>query len=104
MRFRGTLMSSLVVSAMVLSAAPALAAEDHGDGSADVQAAMERDLGLTPDEAKRQDEYQERALQVDAELQKSLGDAYAGSQYDLKSGNLIVMVSDRSLLEKAKAA
>src|SRR3954469_10607147 len=104
MRFRGTLMSSIMISALAMSVAPALAAEDHGDGSPDVAAAMERDLGLTPDQAKAQGELQDRALKLDRVLQDSLGDAYAGSQYDLKAGRLIVMVSDRGLLEKAKAA
>src|SRR3954469_9454547 len=98
MRFRGTLMSSIMISALALGVAPALAAEDHGDGSADVAAAMERDLGLTPEQAKAQGDQQDRALKIDAELKDSLGDGYAGSQYDLKSGNLIVMVSDRGLL------
>jgi streptogrisin C len=97
-------MSSLMISALALSVAPALAAEDHGDGSPDVAAAMERDLGLTPDQATAQGELQDRALKIDRQLQDSLGGAYAGSQYDLKSGQLIVMVSDRSLLEKAQAA
>src|SRR4051794_28988206 len=104
MRFRGTLMASLVISALALSAVPALAADDRVDGSDEVAKAMERDLGLTPDQVKAQDEQQQRAVKLDEELRKSLGDAFAGSQYDLKSGRLIVMVSDRSLLEKASAA
>jgi streptogrisin C len=103
MRFRGTLMSSIMVSALAFSVAPALA-EDHGDGSGDVAAAMERDLGLTAEQAKAQGDQQDRALKLDDEMKASLGDAYAGSQYDLKSGKLIVFVADRGLLEKAKAA
>ena len=96
MRFRGTLMSSLVISALALSAAPALAADDHGDGSADVAG---RD-GARPRPDARAGQGARASCRsarskLDAELQKSLGDAYAGSQYDLKSGKLIVMVSDR---------
>jgi streptogrisin C len=97
-------MSSIVVSAMVMSAVPALAAEDRGDGSADVQAAMQRDLGLTPEQAKAQDELQQRAAKLDTELQASLGEAYAGSQYDMRSGRMIIAVSERGALEKVKAA
>ena len=104
MRFNGTLMSSILISALALGAAPALAADDRQDGSADVSAALQRDLGLSPEQAKEQGPLQERAAKLDAQLQDSLGDGYAGSQYDLKSGRLIVMVSDKGLLEKAREA
>src|SRR3954452_20672043 len=104
MRFRGTLMSTLMISVLALSAVPALAADERADGSDEVTRAMERDLGLSPDQAKAQNELQERALKLDDQLKDSLGDAYAGSQYDLESGNLIVMVSDKEGLEKAREA
>jgi streptogrisin C len=104
MRLRGTLTSTLIISALALSAVPALAADERADGSDEVTRAMERDLGLSPDQAKAQDELQQRALKLDDELKNTLGDAYAGSQYDLKSGRLIVMVSDKDGLEKASAA
>src|SRR4051795_4939726 len=89
---------------LALSAVPALAADERADGSDQVTRAMERDLGLSPDQAKAQDELQERALKLDDELKSTLGDAYAGSQYDLKSGKLIVMVSDKDALQKASEA
>src|SRR4051794_225114 len=104
MRFRGTLTSTLMISVLAASAAPALAADGRADGTAVVTRAMERDLGLSPDQAKAQNELQEQALKLDDELESSLGDAYAGSQYDFKSGKLIVMVSDKEALEKASAA
>ena len=66
MRFRGTLMSTLVISTLALSAVPALAADERADGSDTVAKAMERDLGLTPEQAKAQDELQERAYKLDA--------------------------------------
>jgi streptogrisin C len=103
MRFKGTLMSSIVISALAISVAPALA-QERADGSGEVSVALQRDLGLTPEQVKEQGPLQERALKLDRELQDSLGEAYAGSQYDLRSGRLIVMVSDKSLLEKASAA
>ena len=104
MRFNGTLMSSILISALALGAAPALAADERPDGSDDVSAALQRDLGLTPEQVKEQGPLQERAVKLDQELQRSLGDAYAGAEYDLKLGKLIVMVSDRGLLEKAQAS
>jgi streptogrisin C len=104
MRFNRTLMSSILISALAVGAAPALAAEDHQDGSADVSAAMQRDLGLSPEQVKEQGPLQARAMKLDQSLQDSLGAGYAGSQYDLRSGRLTVFVSDEGLLEKAKAA
>ena len=103
MRFNGTLMSSIMISALALSAAPALA-QERPDGSADVAKAMERDLGLTAGQIKELGPQQERAVKLDEELKRSLGDAYAGSEFDLESGKLIVMVSDKGLLEKAQAS
>ncbi len=104
MRFRGTLMSTLVISTLALSAVPALAADERADGSDSVAKAMERDLGLSPEQAKAQDALQERAYNLDLELQKALGDDYAGAQYDLQSGKLIVMASDKEAVEKARVA
>jgi len=104
MRFNRTLMSSIVISTLALGAAPALAADEHQDGSAEVQAAMERDLGLSPEQAKAQGPLQERAIKLDQELKRSLGEAFAGSEYNIKSGRLTVFVSDEGLLERAKAS
>ena len=47
-------MSSILISALSLSAAPAFAADDPKDGSDDVSAALARDLGLTPEQVKEQ--------------------------------------------------
>jgi len=104
MRFNGTLMSSIVISALALGAAPALAADERPDGTGEVSAALQRDLGLTPEQVKEQGPLQERAVKLDDELKRSLGDAYAGAEYDLKQGKLIVMVSDKGLLEKAQGS
>jgi streptogrisin C len=104
MRFNGTLMSSILISALALGAAPALAADERADGSADVSAALERDLGLSPKQVKELGPAQDRAVKLDDELKRSLGDAFAGSQFDLKSGKLIVSLTDKGLLEKVEAS
>jgi streptogrisin C len=104
MRFKGTLTSSILISALALAAAPALAADERADGSDEVSAALQRDLGLSPEQAKEQGPLQERAIKLDEELQRSLGDAFAGSEYDLKSGRLIVRLTDKGLLEKVEAS
>ena len=67
-------------------------------------AAISRDLGLSPDQVKRLGEQQERAIALDEQLQKELGDGFAGSHFDIKSGQLIVNVTDRGLLEQVKGA
>jgi streptogrisin C len=104
MRIGRTVIASIMISAFALGAAPALAADERDDGSREIEAALQRDLGLTPEQIKEQGALQEKALRLDSYLQSSLGAAYAGSHYDLKSGKLIVMVSDKGLLEKARAA
>jgi streptogrisin C len=105
MRFKGTLTSSIVTCALVVSAAPALAQDEpKRTEAADMTAAIARDLGLAPDHVKLLGEQQERAIALDERLQKELGDGFAGSHFDLKSGNLVVNVVDRSLLEKVKGA
>jgi streptogrisin C len=103
-RFKGTLLSSIVISTLAVSAMPALAADDRFDGSAEVTAALQRDLGLAEAQIKELGPQQERAVKLDRELQDSLGAAFAGSQFDLRSGRLIVMVSDEGALDKAKAS
>lgn len=102
MRIKVAVTSSMMISALVLSAIPALGAEPRDDGGDEVAAALERDLGLSPEEAKAQESLQRRALKTDDALRAALGDGYAGSQYELREGALTVFVSDRGLLEKAK--
>ena len=81
---------------------PAGAADERQDGSDEILAALERDLGLTREQAEEQGALQERAIKLDARLQRALGDAYAGAWYDLESGQLVVNVTDEAALEKAQ--
>lgn len=103
-RFKAAVLSSIALAAVAVSAAPASAADERFDGAPDVTAALQRDLGLTEAQIKEMGPQQERAVKLEAELQRSLGDAFAGSHYDLRSGRLIVMVSDERALEKAKGS
>ena len=96
-------MSSIVIAAVAASATPALA-QDKRTEAADMTAAISRDLGLSPDHVKRLGEQQERAIALDEQLQKELGDGFAGSHFDIKSGQLIVNVTDRGLLEQVKGS
>ena len=114
MRFTKTVCSSVLMSAMALSAAPALAADDPpgtgerqgrvGAVSRDISAAVQRDLGLSAKQARKQGSLQAKAIKLDRQLQDSLGEAYAGSMYDKGDGKLVVMVSDGAQLDEARAA
>lgn len=103
MRFNRTLMSTIVISSLAFGAAPALAQEKRSE-VADMTAAISRDLGLSADEVKTVSVQQERAIALDEQLSKELGDGIAGTYFDIKSGQLVVNVADRSLLEKVKSA
>jgi streptogrisin C len=104
LRIKTTAVCSILITALAWGAASAGASDDRRDGDDEVLAAMERDLGLTRDEAERQQVLQEQASELDARLQRELGDAYAGAWYDLKGGQLVVNVTDEAALEMAKAA
>jgi streptogrisin C len=112
-RFSRSIATSIVVSALTLGAAPAMGAADEGKGRPaqagtevprDVQAALQRDLGLTEEQAKKQGAQQGKAIELDRALQAQLGDAFAGSSYDAKTGKLVVMVSDADRTADVKAA
>src|SRR5215207_6274110 len=103
LQMRYKLMSSIVIAAVAASASPAFA-QDKRTEAADMTAAISRDLGLSPDQVKRLGEQQERAIALDEQLQKELGDGFAGSHFDIKSGQLIVNVTDRGLLEQVKGS
>jgi streptogrisin C len=102
MRLSATLTIAIAMAAG-FTAAPALA-EERPDGSLDALAAIERDLGLSPERALEIGRRQDRAIELDAELQASLGTGYAGARFDVRRGVLIVNVSDASLVEAVTAS
>jgi streptogrisin C len=118
MRFKRTVLTSVVLTGLALGAARLLGADEpggmgeaQGQGGAgspgmsrDVSAALRRDLGLSAEQVRKQRALQAKAMKLDRELQDSLGDAFAGSLYDERTGKLIVMVSDAKMLDKVRAA
>jgi len=116
MHYKQKMLASVVMSALALGATPALAAAAEGGGlipdrgadsfqaQGEVQAAIQRDLGLSPEQAKKQQALQAKAIELDEALQSSLGEAYAGSSYDAATGRLVVMVSDAKKADQAKAS
>lgn len=107
MRFRQTTLTPLVIFALAIGAAPALAAraEDRPAAqTAEIEAALQRDLGLSAAQAKALGALQAKATEREQAAQASLGDAFAGSEFDAKTGRLTVMVSDADQLAKTRSA
>jgi streptogrisin C len=104
LRFKKTAIGSILIGALAWGASPAGASDERKDGSDEVLAAVERDLGLTREQAEQQGARQEQAIKLDTKLQRLLGEAYAGAWYDLPSGRLVVNVTDERAFEVAKEA
>lgn len=118
MRFKRTALTAILVPGLALSVASLLGADEPdgmgaGQGrvsagrpamSRDISAAVRRDLGVSTEQLREQGALQEKAIRLDEALQTALGQAYAGSSYDARTGKLVVMVSDAKALDKAKAA
>jgi streptogrisin C len=104
---RRSISTAVVVSGLALGAGPAQAADspDRVEANdAGVMAAMQRDLGLSADQVRKQGAQQAKAIKLDQQLRASLGAAFAGSVYDAKSGKLVVSVSDAGRLGEVRAA
>lgn len=86
----------LLVPSLNSAAASDLAATSSVDAprvAAGLAAALGRDLGLTPDQVRTRLAQEEKARAVEDTARKALGDAYAGSWYDDRSGELVVAVA-----------
>ena len=70
----------------------------------DVQAALQRDLGLTPQQAEARYQQEQVAWSKAKTLRIALGSDFAASRFDAKSGKLVVDVSDASRVAEVKAA
>ncbi len=82
---------------------PANGAPVTSDSSA-IQAALQRDLGLTPQQAEARYQQEQVAWSKDKTLRIALGSDYAGSRFDAESGMLVVDVADASRVAEVKAA
>jgi streptogrisin C len=69
-----------------------------------IQAALQRDLGLTPQQAEARYQQEQVAWSKDKTLRIALGSDFAASRFDAKSGKLVVDVSDASRVAEVKAA
>ena len=100
----------LPVGAVALPAAPAAAAPGPGTppaggaASAEMLGALQRDLGLTADEARARLAREDNAGRVDARLRKELGAAYGGAYLTAGATSLVVAVTGKAHAAKVTAA
>lgn len=72
--------------------------------SGDIQAALQRDLGLTPQQAEARYQQEKVAWSKDKTLRIALGGDFAGSRFDAESGKLVVDVADASRAAEVTSA
>ena len=70
----------------------------------DMVPAMQRDLGLTHDQALARLASEDAATKVGQSLQASLGDSFGGLSYDAATGKARVGVTSPALVERVRAA
>jgi streptogrisin C len=95
----------LAVGTAITFAAPASAAPVGGSStSSEIQQALQRDLGLSPQQAEVRFQQESVAFSKETTLKMVLGDDYAGSRFDAQSGKLVVNVTDASRVADVQSA
>ena len=70
----------------------------------DVFSALQRDLKLTPEQARTRLAREDKAARADAKLRAKLGPRFAGSWLDAADGDLVVAVTDATGARQVRAA
>jgi streptogrisin C len=99
--------AALLAAGVALSfAAPASGAPTVtvDSSTATLQEALQRDLGLTPQQAEVRLQQESKAWTTDQKLRSKLGSDFAASRFDAKSGKLVVDVADASRTSEITAA
>ncbi|MFD0492344.1 S1 family peptidase, partial [Saccharopolyspora spinosporotrichia] len=100
MIFAAGTIAALTVPATANPTAPAPVAAE----AATLMEAMQRDLGLTAEQAAERLADEAAATRADQSLRGTLGSAFGGSHYDAALGKLVVGVTDAGLLDEVRAA
>ena len=95
----GILAASTILAALV--AAPAAAAPEGSPFSPDMITAVQRDLGLTADQAVARLTVEQDASETNSVLRKDLGASYAGGW--MSDGRLVVGVTDQAAAAEVRA-
>ncbi|PRW61751.1 S1 family peptidase [Actinopolyspora mortivallis] len=99
----------LAVGTLTAMTAPATAnsvADSRGEGperATTMMQAMQRDLGLTRDEARQRLADEASARQTADRLRDVLGSGFGGFRYDAASGDLVVSVTDPDRFDEVRA-
>jgi streptogrisin C len=92
----------------IASAAPAQPASDGPTAAEPVSpamlAALQRDLNLTPDQARTRVAQEDRAARIEAGLRKGLGANFGGAWYSAAAGTLVVGVTNSAFANRVRLA
>ncbi|WP_086822214.1 S1 family peptidase [Allokutzneria sp. NRRL B-24872] len=102
-RYVGTALLALG-SAAAFTLPAAAAATGDAFASPEMLTAMQRDLGLTADQATARVTNEMKAAEADASLRGTLGDSYAGSHFANGSAKLTVSVTDAAKADAIRSA
>ncbi|MDA3625745.1 S1 family peptidase [Saccharopolyspora sp. WRP15-2] len=100
------LLGAAVLAAGTLAAlaVPSTAAPAEQQVSPELLAAMQRDFGLTEQQAHDRLAREAEAIRLDQAVRGSTGGAFAGSYFDAARGKLVAAVTDGRAAEAARAA
>ncbi|RKT85396.1 streptogrisin C [Saccharopolyspora antimicrobica] len=100
------LLGAAVLAAGTLAAVavPSTAAPAPDQAAPELLAAMQRDFGLTAQQAQDRLAREARAIQLNEKLRGSAGEAFAGSYFDEASGKLVLAVTDGRAAQAAREA
>lgn len=102
-RMRMARLAGTAVLAAGLAAAFVPSAAASTDTASGLYAAMQRDLGLTADQVNTRIAQEAQANAADARLNGTLGDSFAGSWFDSKTGKLVVAVTDAARVQQIQS-
>jgi streptogrisin C len=95
--------AAATAGALVVGTTPASAAPDFAPLNAEMVPAMQRDLGLTHDQAIARVTAETAATGLEQSLSAALGDSYGGASFDALTGKLSVGVTDAAKLAQVRA-
>lgn len=105
-RMRMARLAGTAVLAVGLTVAfvPAANASPITDTASGLNAAMQRDLGLTADQVSTRIAQESQANAAEARLSGAFGDSFAGSWFDSSTGKLVVAVTDAARVQQIQSA
>lgn len=115
-RAGATACTAAVVAALATTGATAAPAPPHPQSAAPARSAaaaqpattmlqaVQRDLGLSAQQAQQRLAREATANTTDQTLRTSLADSYGGAHYDARRGHLVVGVTDQAAFDRVRAA